>query len=50
MFQIQGRILELQLQHRHSDGTWAEMEAEEHDPAESETRSLDDPPVVFAWA
>jgi dTDP-4-dehydrorhamnose 3,5-epimerase len=21
-----------------------------HDPAESETRSLDDPPVVFAWA
>ena len=37
MFQMQGRVLELQLQHRHSDGTWSEMEAEEHDdPAASD--------------
>jgi hypothetical protein len=33
MFQVQGRILELQLQHRHSDGSWADMEAAEHDSA-----------------
>ena len=36
MFQLQGRVLELQLQHRHSDGSWAEMEAADHDPASSD--------------
>jgi hypothetical protein len=36
MFQVQGRLLELELQHRHSDGSWAEMEAVDHDPAASD--------------
>ncbi len=34
MFQVQGRLLELQLQHRHSDGSWGEMERSHHDPAD----------------
>lgn len=34
MFQVQGKLFELELQHRHSDGTWGEMEAAaDHDPA-----------------
>lgn len=33
MFQVSGRLAELQLQHRHSDGTWSEFEAAAHDPA-----------------
>lgn len=36
MFQLQGRVLELQLQHRHADGSWAEMQAADHDPASSD--------------
>ena len=36
MFQLQGRVLELQLQHRHADGSWAEMEAADHDRASSD--------------
>ena len=33
MFQVQGRLLELELQHRHSDGSWGDMEATPDDPA-----------------
>jgi hypothetical protein len=36
MFQVQGRLLELQLQHRHSDGSWGEMEAAHNDPASND--------------
>lgn len=33
MFQVQGRLYELQLQHRHSNGTWSDMELMPDDPA-----------------
>jgi hypothetical protein len=36
MFQVQGRLLELELQHRHSDDSWAEGRAVDHDPAASD--------------
>ena len=34
MFQVQGRLAEQSLMHRHSDGSWGEMERTDHDAAE----------------
>lgn len=33
MFQVSGKLLELELQHRHADGSWGEMQPAEHDSA-----------------
>jgi len=33
MFQVSGKLLELELQHRHADGSWGQMQAADHDPA-----------------
>lgn len=33
MFQVSGKLLELELQHRHADGSWSQLEAAGHDPA-----------------
>jgi hypothetical protein len=34
MFQLQGKLFELELKHQHSDGSWGEMEAVPEDPAD----------------
>jgi hypothetical protein len=33
MFQVQGHLYQVQLQHRHTDGSWGDMEAMPDDPA-----------------
>ena len=43
MFQLPGRVLELEVHHRHADGTWGEMESVPDDPASHDPeRSWDD--------
>ena len=41
MFQLPGRVLELEFQHRHSDGTWAEMEAVPEEAVPEDPAELD---------
>ena len=31
MFQLSSSLVELQLQHRHNDGSWSELERVDHD-------------------
>jgi hypothetical protein len=33
MFQTSGRLAELQLQHRHNDGSWSPLQPAHHDPS-----------------
>jgi hypothetical protein len=33
MFQVSGRIAEMQIQHRHNDGAWSPLQPAPHDPA-----------------
>jgi hypothetical protein len=33
MFQVQGRMAEMQIQHRHNDGAWSPLQPAHHDPA-----------------
>ncbi len=33
MFQLPSRFVELQIEHRHEDGSWASLERAHHDPA-----------------
>jgi hypothetical protein len=34
MFQLSGKLTELLLEHRHSDGSWGRLERAHHDPAD----------------
>jgi hypothetical protein len=34
MFQLPSRFSELVLEHRHSDGSWGQLERSHHDPAD----------------
>lgn len=34
MFEVSARLAELTLQHRHSDGSWADLERVAHDSAD----------------
>ena len=34
MFQVSGRLAELQIQHRHNDGVWSPLRPAHQDPAD----------------